>query len=102
MTVDKSKLVPPKLVAHIGQLAKLPLAKDELVKFSGQLSKVLDFMGQLSKLKLDQKKTSPHLNLTNVTREDKIDTSRILTQKQALSQARKTYQGYFLVKAIFN
>ena len=100
--MSKNNLVSPELVAHIGQLAKLTLSKSELVKFSQQLSKVLDFMGQLSKLKLDEKKTSPHLDLTNVTREDKIDRRRILTQSQALSQARKTYKGYFLVKAIFS
>lgn len=98
----KSKLVSPKLVEHIGLLAKLPLSKTELLKFSEQLSNVLNFMGQLSKLKLDLKKTSPHLNLFNITREDKIDRDRVLTQKQALSQARKTYKGYFLVKAIFS
>ncbi|MDP4030675.1 MAG: Asp-tRNA(Asn)/Glu-tRNA(Gln) amidotransferase subunit GatC [Candidatus Beckwithbacteria bacterium] len=94
--------ISPKLVKHIAKLANLPLSAGQINKFSSQLSNVLDFMGQLSKLKIDPKKASPHLDLTNVTREDKIDTSRILTQKQALSQARKTHQGYFLVKAIFS
>jgi len=96
-----SKTVSKDKVKHIAKLAKLKLSDKEVNKFSSQLSDVLDYMSQLSKLKLAGKKTAPHMTITNRFRSDKIDKTRVLTQKQALSQAKKSYQGYFVVKAIF-
>jgi len=42
------------------------------------------------------------LGLKNVTREDKIDETRMLSQKEALSQAKKTHKGFFVVPAVIH
>ncbi|MBI3559237.1 Asp-tRNA(Asn)/Glu-tRNA(Gln) amidotransferase subunit GatC [Candidatus Gottesmanbacteria bacterium] len=44
--------------------------------------------------------TSQVTGLTNVFREDVIETDRILTQSEALSNAKKTHNGYFVVPKI--
>ncbi len=54
---------------------------------------------------LDTKNINPNFQVTglsNVFREDKIDKNRVLSQKQALSNANKTHQGYFVVPRIIN
>ncbi len=40
--------------------------------------------------------------LTNVFREDKVNSKTAFTQKQALLNAKKTYRGYFVIPAIFS
>ncbi len=40
--------------------------------------------------------------LTNIFRQDKVDRTRILTQKQALSNAKITFKGYFVVPRIIH
>lgn len=94
-TISKEK------VKHIVKLAKLYLTEKEISKFSSQLSNVLDYMEKISQLKISPAKTARYLDLTNRFRPDKIDKSQTLSQKQALSQAKKSYQGYFLIKSIF-
>ncbi|MDZ7587353.1 MAG: amidase family protein, partial [Patescibacteria group bacterium] len=41
-------------------------------------------------------------NTTNVWREDKLQPERSLTQDQALSQAKKVYQGFFVADHVFS
>ena len=98
--MSKSLITKTK-VKHIAKLAKLPLSDKEISKFSSQLSNILGYMNKISQLKISASKTAPYLNLTNRFRFDKIDKSQMLTQKKALSQAKKTYKGHFVVKSIF-
>ena len=74
------------------------LEEKTLEKGFEQTLKVID---QLNELDTSQvKPTSQVTGLTNVWREDKVDKSRMLTQKQALSNAKKTHKGYFVVPAV--
>lgn len=88
-------------VQHLAKLAQMPVSKEEektLEKGFEQTLKVIDQLSELDTSKV--KPTSQVTGLTNVLREDRIDNSRTLTQKQALSNAKKTYKGYFVVPAI--
>ena len=96
-----SKTISKKQVKHISRLAKLRLTNKEINKFSSQLSDILDYMAKIGQLKIPPSKTARHLDLINIFRPDKIDKSRMLSQKQALSQSKKTHNGYFVVKSIF-
>ena len=49
----------------------------------------------------DVVETSQVTGLENVLREDEIDESRILTQEEALSGAKSTHNGFFVVDRIF-
>lgn len=92
-------------VIHIAKLSELNLSESELSLFSEQLSETLDYIGLLDKLEGKIKSldaTYQITNLSNVYREDKIDFSRILKREEALSNAKETYNGYFVVPGIFD
>ena len=91
-------------VIYIAKLSRLNLSEDELTLFSKQLSETLDYIGLLDKLEGKIKSlgvTYQVTDLSNVYREDKIDFSRILKQGEALSNAKETDNGYFVVPGIF-
>ncbi len=89
-------------VQHLAKLTQMPVTPEEertLEKGFEQTLKVIEQLSELDTSKV--KPTSQVTGLTNVWREDKVDKERMLTQKQALSNAKKTYKGYFMVPAIF-
>lgn len=90
-------------VSHIAKLAKLPLKKGEEEKFKNQLESILEYVGQIAKV--DTKLVSSRGQVTveeNRFREDKVIADRMLTQKEALGQAKKTHKGFFVVPAVFD
>lgn len=83
--------------SKIAKLANIPLKNDEEELFSQQLTSILDLVSKLQKIETKNViPTSQVTGLINIFREDEIDESRILTQEQALSNAKKTYNGYFV------
>jgi aspartyl-tRNA(Asn)/glutamyl-tRNA(Gln) amidotransferase subunit C len=89
-------------VKHVASLANLPLTEAEEKLFAKQLTSILDLVSQLQKADTkDVVPTSQVTGLTNVMREDEIDATRTFTQEQALSNAQKTHNGFFVVPAIF-
>lgn len=90
------------IVLHVASLARLSLKKGESSKFKKQLSNIFDFVDQISQMKTTGvPETSQVTGVKNVFREDKIRKSTVLSQKEALSNAKRTYKGYFVVKAVF-
>ena len=87
-------------VKHVAKLANLPLSADEEEKYSEQLSKILDYIDQLNSV--DTKDVEPTFNVSgqsNVVREDEAETS--LNQEDALSNASKKENGFFVTKGVF-
>lgn len=79
-------------VKHVAKLANLPLNDNLTKKLQKDLDATLKLVDELAELDLNGvEPTSQVTGLINVTREDKIDRSRILP-----------ITGYFKVKAIFN
>lgn len=90
-------------VKKIAKLADLPLRDNEMEKFAGQFSKTVEVVNELNEL--DTKglpETYQVNNLKNIMRQDKVDTSRTLSQDDALSQASKTHKGYFVVPRVID
>lgn len=88
-------------VSHTAKLANLPLKDDEIKKFEKQLAETLTYIENLQEI--DTKKVQPTAHVTgleNVLREDKAEES--LTQKQALSNAKKTHEGFIQVDNILD
>lgn len=86
-------------VEHIAKLSGLTLTESEIKKHQKDLSKTLDYIKLLSSLDADKIPPTYHVeNTNNVTREDEIKSS--LSQEETLSNAKKTYQGFFQVKAV--
>ena len=88
-------------VSHVAKLANLPLTDEEKKKFEAQLEETIAYVDQLSEIPTE--KTPPTNQVTgleNVLREDKVKPS--LTQEQALNNAKKTHNGFFVVPAILD
>lgn len=97
-----SKKVTAGLIKHIAHLANLKLSDQELDKLSPQFSSILDLVSKIKKLNTTNiAETSQVTGQENVFREDVVDNKRILTQDEALSNAKNKHDGYFVVDAIF-
>ncbi len=89
-------------VRHIAKLANLTLTPSEETKFSSQFSETLKMINLMRELDTSEvTPTSQVTGLTNITREDVIDHSRLLSVSKVLGQAAKTYQNYIVVPAVF-
>ena len=87
-------------VKHVATLSNLDLTNSEIDKFLPQLSNIIKFIGELSKV--DTKKVNPTTQvtgLTNVYRENDTPNEESLTQDEALSNT-DSYNGFFKVPAI--
>lgn len=90
-------------VKKVASLAGLSLTQKEETKFTDQFDqtlKVIDLINELDTQNISP--TSQVTNLENRTREDVIDTSRVLSQQQALSNAPDSYNGFFKVPSILS
>jgi len=90
-------------VSHIAKLAKIPLKKKEEEKFAEQLSRVMEYVGQIGTLDTKSVKSRGQVTLEeNRFRDDVVTADRMLTQKEALGQAKHTHRGFFVVPAVFD
>jgi aspartyl-tRNA(Asn)/glutamyl-tRNA(Gln) amidotransferase subunit C len=86
-------------VTHIATLANLPLTTKEEKNLGEQLTETLNYIEMLQEI--DTAKIQPTAQVTgleNVTRDDVSTQS--LSQKQALSNTTKQYNGFFKVDAV--
>ncbi len=90
-------------ISHIAKLANLIVTPAEEKKFSEQLSRVLGYVEKISEL--DTKGVVSKGQVTveeNRFREDEIQLDRVLSQAEALGQAKKTHNGFFIVDAVLD
>ena len=79
-------------VKHVAKLANLPLTDIELKKLEKDLENVLELVDHIQDLDTSNIETTSQVTgLTNITRPDKIDTSRLTP-----------HDGFFKVKSIFS
>ena len=88
-------------VKQLAQLTNITVTSDEVETFSTQFAATLDTIKTLQELNTDNIEATPQVtNLKNVFRNDAVDKTRMFTQKEALMNAKKTHNGYFVVPAI--
>ncbi len=88
-------------VAKVAKLARLKLSDHELESLAGQLGRILDYVGILDELNVDDVEPMVHaVELSNVFRADELKPS--LPRSAALANAPKTDGKYFLVPAIID
>lgn len=88
-------------IKHVAKLANLPLSSEEEEKYSGQLSKILEYIDQLNSV--DTSGVEPTFNVsgeTSILSEDRVGKS--FTQEEALSNAPQKKDGFFVTKGVFN
>ncbi len=90
-------------VKKIGKLANLKLQEVEVNLFAEQFTKTLEVVNRLNDIDTNGVQATYQVNgLSNVTRPDEIDQSRILSQESALSQANNVHNGYFVVDRLID
>ena len=83
-------------VLYVARLARLELSEEEVERFEGELSKVLDYIGTISELDLDDVPPTSHVvAVENVLREDVPRPS--LPREVALESAPDRAPGGFRV-----
>lgn len=88
-------------VKKVAKLANLPLSSEEEEKYSEQLSAILEYVDQLNQV--DTLGVEPTFNVTglnNVMSED--ETTPSLSQDEALQNASKKENGFFVTKGVFD
>jgi aspartyl-tRNA(Asn)/glutamyl-tRNA(Gln) amidotransferase subunit C len=86
-------------VSHTAKLANLPLTNSEKKVFAKQLDEILEYIERLKEVDTSKVEgTNEVNNLKNVWREDEVKPS--LSQERALMNAKRTYNGFFVVPAI--
>ena len=83
-------------VVHVARLARLDLSEEELERFGGQLSAILEAVGKVAELDLSGVEPTAHpLDLLNVWAEDEPRPS--LRVEEALANAPDREGGFFRV-----
>ncbi len=89
----------PDEVRHIARLARLGLTDEDVERFSGQLSSILDYFEELQQLDTDDvPPTAYTLDLHNVLRSD--ETAPCTDSEEVLDNAPAREDGYFRVRAV--
>lgn len=97
----KSAMITPSDVDAIAKLANIPVTSEEKKILATGFTKVIGVLEELKTAEV--KRVEPVTQVTgleNITREDEIDVTHTFTQKQALANAPKTYNGYFVVSRV--
>ncbi len=101
MASIKTKKFTSEDVHKIAKLANIPVSPREEAALADGFNttmKVVDTLFSVNVAGVDP--TSQVTGLENVFREDEIDGSRMFTQDQALSNAQRKHNGYFVVDQI--
>ena len=84
----------------LAKLANLNLSKKQEEDLEKSIPSVVDYMDEIKNLDVDDvTETTRVTEEENVLREDIVESS--LSQEQALKNAKKTRNGFFVVPAIF-
>jgi aspartyl-tRNA(Asn)/glutamyl-tRNA(Gln) amidotransferase subunit C len=86
-------------VLHVARLARLALSDEEVERFRGQLSAILEAVGKVSELDLEGVPPTAHpLDLVNVLAAD--EPSQSLAREEALANAPDSEGGFFGVPPV--
>ena len=98
----KGKVFTTDDVKKIAQLAQIPLKPDEEQSLALGFNTTIALVNRLFSIDVTGvEPTSQVTGLVNIYREDIIDPSRTFTQKEALANARRTHNGFFVAGQIF-
>ena len=89
----------PDEIRHIARLARLGITEEDVERFSGQLSSILDYFEELQQLDTDDvPPTAYTLDLHNVLRSD--ETAPCTDPDDVMANAPAQEDGYFRVRAV--
>lgn len=86
-------------VARLADLARIQLTDEEIDRFAGEFDSIMDAVASVSEVATEDVPATSHpIAMTNVLREDVVETT--LTQEQALAGAPEAQDGRFAVPQI--
>ena len=90
-------------IVKIAELSNISLKKGEEEYFAAQFNETISAVDRLNELETKNIKETDHVTgLENVYRKDVVEKIRVLSQTQALSNARRKYKGFFVVKGVLD
>jgi aspartyl/glutamyl-tRNA(Asn/Gln) amidotransferase C subunit len=100
--MSKTQLISTSGIVHLALLANLVPPSEALANtLQSGVEATLDYAKILSDVDVSHVNVTNEVSgLTNILREDVIDSSRTFTQDEALSNAKAQYNGFFMVDAI--
>lgn len=88
-------------VQKIATLAHIPIQDEEAEVLAKGFTTTMKVVDELAKVDVEGVvPTSQVTGFEDVFREDEIDTTRMFTQEQALSNGKRTHNGFFVVDQI--
>lgn len=85
-------------VKHIAKLANIPVSEEESVKLAEAFTEILIVVDRLKKADVSKVATTYQVTgFKNILREDVAKPDQSFTQKEALANAKSTYNGFFVV-----
>jgi aspartyl/glutamyl-tRNA(Asn/Gln) amidotransferase C subunit len=88
-------------VHRTAKLAHIPVTADEEEKLAAGFTTTMKVVDELFALDVSHvEPTHQVTDLENILREDEVDSGRMLTQEQALSNAKATHNGFFVVDQV--
>jgi aspartyl-tRNA(Asn)/glutamyl-tRNA(Gln) amidotransferase subunit C len=88
-------------VAHIAKLAHIPVTGSEEAKLAIGFNTTIKVVDKLFKVDVTNVvPTSQVTGLENIFREDVVDVERQFSQDEALLNAKRTYNGFFVVDQV--
>lgn len=97
----KGKKLSSQDVKQIALLANIPITVEEEEKLAREFNTTLKVVDELFKVNVTEVEPAHQVTgLENVFREDEVDPERSFTQAQALQNAARTYNGFFVVDQV--
>jgi len=91
------------LVKHIAQLAQIPISVQEEKILADNFSETLRVVDELQQVNTEGVELTHQVTgLKNITREDEINEKNMFTQQQALANASRTHDGFFVVERVID
>jgi len=90
-------------VYQIADLAKIPVDEAQAESLSGEFEESMAVVDGLTHI--DTAGVAPTYqvnNLVNAWRDDVVDEKRMLSQQEALANAPRTHEGYFVVERVID
>jgi len=94
-------MISKKEVQHIAKLARLGFSKEEIKKFQGELSSILEYIKKLKEVDIEKVRPTSHsVSLFNVARDDEVKKQRPEDVNVLIESAPKIKNRHIKVKSI--
>ena len=88
-------------IKHVANLSNIPVTAQEQENLKNAFEETLEVVAELQSVDISGiEPTHQVTGLENVLREDIVDSNNMFTQQEALANATKTHNGYFVVPRI--